>query len=54
MSSDTLAEVTTAAKTPQPANAPRIVPQRRYGQWTAAFGRHHIEKYHARGTEHAR
>ncbi|MCC5474976.1 hypothetical protein ACFV2N_13265 [Streptomyces sp. NPDC059680] len=53
MSSGTLATVTTAVETPEPANAPRIVPQRRYGRW-AAFGRHHIDKYYARGTEHAR
>ncbi|GGU94306.1 putative amino acid ABC transporter, permease protein [Streptomyces filipinensis] len=36
MSSDTLAEFPTAAQIPEPANAPRIVPRRRYGQWAAA------------------
>ncbi|MCS0602061.1 amino acid ABC transporter permease [Streptomyces sp. LP11] len=36
MSSDTLAKIPTAADTPEPADAPRIVPQRRYGQWAAA------------------
>ncbi|MEU6592185.1 amino acid ABC transporter permease [Streptomyces sp. NPDC046881] len=36
MSSDTLAKVATAPDTPEPADAPRIVPQRRYGQWAAA------------------
>ncbi|MER6069235.1 amino acid ABC transporter permease [Streptomyces sp. NPDC001852] len=36
MSSDTLAKVPTAAGTPEPGHVPRIVPQRRYGQWTAA------------------
>ncbi|MFI9807106.1 amino acid ABC transporter permease [Streptomyces sp. NPDC052301] len=36
MSSDTLAEVPTAPEIPEPADAPRIVPQRRYGQWAAA------------------
>ncbi|MET9446893.1 amino acid ABC transporter permease [Streptomyces cinerochromogenes] len=36
MSSDTLAKVPAASGTPQPADAPRIVPQRRYGQWAAA------------------
>ncbi|MFF8404835.1 amino acid ABC transporter permease [Streptomyces sp. NPDC014846] len=36
MSSDTLAQVPTAPEKPGPADAPRIVPQRRYGQWAAA------------------
>src|SRR3954469_3532888 len=36
MSSDTLAEVPTAPEIPAPPDAPRIVPQRRLGQWTAA------------------
>ncbi|MGJ5750507.1 amino acid ABC transporter membrane protein (PAAT family) [Streptomyces puniciscabiei] len=36
MSSDTLAKVPAAAEKPDPAHAPRIVPQRRYGQWAAA------------------
>lgn len=36
MSSDTLAKVPTAPEKPGPADAPRIVPQRRYGQWAAA------------------
>ncbi|MET8772109.1 amino acid ABC transporter permease [Streptomyces sp. NPDC004658] len=36
MSSDTLAKIPTASGTPEPADAPRIVPQRRYGQWAAA------------------
>ncbi|MFI0231164.1 amino acid ABC transporter permease [Streptomyces sp. NPDC017086] len=36
MSSDTLAKLPTASDTPEPADAPRIVPQRRYGQWTSA------------------
>ncbi|MFI1074317.1 amino acid ABC transporter permease [Streptomyces puniciscabiei] len=36
MSSDTLAKVPAAAEEPDPARAPRIVPQRRYGQWAAA------------------
>jgi polar amino acid transport system permease protein len=36
MSSDTLAKVPTAPEIPEPADAPRIVPQRRYGQWAAA------------------
>ncbi|QTD97610.1 amino acid ABC transporter permease [Streptomyces cyanogenus] len=36
MSSDTLAKVPTAPDVPEPADAPRIVPQRRYGQWAAA------------------
>ncbi|GHH13767.1 amino acid ABC transporter permease [Streptomyces rubradiris] len=36
MSSDTLAQAPAPAKTPQPADAPRIVPRRRFGQWTAA------------------
>ncbi|MFF8865444.1 amino acid ABC transporter permease [Streptomyces sp. NPDC015139] len=36
MSSDTLAQVPTAPEKPGPANAPRIVPRRRYGQWAAA------------------
>ncbi|MFF7355557.1 MULTISPECIES: amino acid ABC transporter permease [Streptomyces] len=36
MSSDTLAESPTAAQMPEPADAPRIVPRRRYGQWAAA------------------
>ncbi|MEU6668952.1 amino acid ABC transporter permease [Streptomyces sp. NPDC046727] len=36
MSSDTLAKIPTAAETPEPADVPRIVPQRRYGQWAAA------------------
>ncbi|MEU2223970.1 amino acid ABC transporter permease [Streptomyces sp. NPDC018347] len=37
MSSDTLAKVPTASDVPEPADVPRIVPQRRYGQWTAAL-----------------
>ncbi|MFJ9819752.1 amino acid ABC transporter permease [Streptomyces sp. NPDC101151] len=36
MSSDTLAQVPAAAQAPEPADALRIVPQRRLGQWTAA------------------
>ncbi|MFG2355539.1 amino acid ABC transporter permease [Streptomyces sp. NPDC048521] len=36
MSSDTLAKVPTAPEIPEPAGAPRVVPQRRYGQWAAA------------------
>ncbi|MGW2033832.1 amino acid ABC transporter permease, partial [Streptomyces sp. NPDC001811] len=36
MSSDTLAKIPTVPDTPGPADAPRIVPQRRYGQWAAA------------------
>ncbi|MEU0257343.1 amino acid ABC transporter permease [Streptomyces sp. NPDC006184] len=36
MSSDTLAKVPTVPELPEPADAPRIVPQRRYGQWAAA------------------
>ncbi|MEU8028550.1 amino acid ABC transporter permease [Streptomyces sp. NPDC049099] len=36
MSSDTLAKVPTAAGHPEPADVPRIVPRRRYGQWAAA------------------
>ncbi|ALO92898.1 amino acid ABC transporter permease [Streptomyces olivaceoviridis] len=36
MSSDTLAEIPTVPDTPEPADAPRIVPRRRYGQWAAA------------------
>ncbi|MGW1055615.1 amino acid ABC transporter permease [Streptomyces sp. NPDC002521] len=36
MSSDTLAQAPTTPEKPGPANAPRIVPQRRYGQWAAA------------------
>ncbi|MYW45775.1 amino acid ABC transporter permease [Streptomyces sp. SID161] len=36
MSSDTLAKVPTAPEIPEPADAPRIVPQRHYGQWAAA------------------
>ncbi|MEV5175589.1 amino acid ABC transporter permease [Streptomyces flaveolus] len=36
MSSDTLAKIPTVPDTPEPADAPRIVPQRRYGQWAAA------------------
>ncbi|MFF5537567.1 amino acid ABC transporter permease [Streptomyces cinerochromogenes] len=36
MPSDTLAKVPAASGTPQPADTPRIVPQRRYGQWAAA------------------
>ncbi|MER6333770.1 amino acid ABC transporter permease [Streptomyces sp. NPDC001034] len=38
MSSDTLAHASTAPEIPGPAAVPvpRIVPQRRYGQWTAA------------------
>jgi polar amino acid transport system permease protein len=35
MSSGTLAKVPAAPEIPEPADAPRIVPQRRYGQWTA-------------------
>jgi polar amino acid transport system permease protein len=35
MSSDTLAQAPTAPGRPEPTDAPRIVPQRRYGQWTA-------------------
>ncbi|MGW1748731.1 amino acid ABC transporter permease [Streptomyces sp. NPDC002092] len=36
MSSDTLAKVPAAPDIPEQADAPRIVPQRRFGQWTAA------------------
>ncbi|MEU8471029.1 amino acid ABC transporter permease [Streptomyces sp. NPDC029006] len=36
MSSDTLAKVPTVPDLPDPADIPRIVPQRRYGQWAAA------------------
>ncbi|MFR9791999.1 amino acid ABC transporter permease [Streptomyces sp. MB22_4] len=36
MSSDTLAHAPTAPETPGTPAVPRIVPQRRYGQWTAA------------------
>ncbi|MEU0051751.1 amino acid ABC transporter permease [Streptomyces sp. NPDC006309] len=36
MSSDTLAKLPTVPELPEPADAPRIVPQRRYGQWAAA------------------
>ncbi|WP_030981503.1 amino acid ABC transporter permease [Streptomyces sp. NRRL WC-3744] len=36
MSSDTLAKIPAVPDTPEPADAPRIVPQRRYGQWAAA------------------
>ncbi|MGW1914543.1 amino acid ABC transporter permease [Streptomyces sp. NPDC002076] len=36
MSSDTLATSPAASGIPEPANAPRIVPRRRYGQWAAA------------------
>ncbi|MEU2356850.1 amino acid ABC transporter permease [Streptomyces misionensis] len=36
MSSDTLAQAPAAPEIPGPADVPRIVPQRRYGQWTAA------------------
>ncbi|OLZ72642.1 amino acid ABC transporter permease [Streptomyces sp. IMTB 2501] len=36
MSSDTLTQAPTAPEKPEPADAPRIVPQRRYGQWAAA------------------
>ncbi|MGW5461059.1 amino acid ABC transporter permease [Streptomyces sp. NPDC003996] len=36
MSSDTLAKTPTPSGIPEPADAPRIVPQRRYGQRTAA------------------
>ncbi|MET9735384.1 amino acid ABC transporter permease [Streptomyces sp. NPDC006458] len=36
MSSDTLAKAPAAAERPEDADAPRIVPQRRFGQWTAA------------------
>ncbi|MBJ7000316.1 amino acid ABC transporter permease [Streptomyces sp. CRPSP2-6A1] len=36
MSSDTLAQAPTAPEIPGPPAVPRIVPQRRYGQWTAA------------------
>ncbi|MFH8341347.1 amino acid ABC transporter permease [Streptomyces sp. AM6-12] len=36
MSSDTLAQASTAPEISGPAAVPRIVPQRRYGQWTAA------------------
>ncbi|MFB7507489.1 amino acid ABC transporter permease [Streptomyces broussonetiae] len=36
MSSDTLAKAPTAPGTPRPADVPRIVPRRRYGQWAAA------------------
>ncbi|MEW2511534.1 amino acid ABC transporter permease [Streptomyces sp. NPDC046870] len=36
MSSDTLAKIPTVPDTPEPADVPRIVPQRRYGQWAAA------------------
>ncbi|MFG2635848.1 amino acid ABC transporter permease [Streptomyces sp. NPDC048362] len=36
MSSDTLAKLPTTPEIPEPADAPRIVPRRRYGQWAAA------------------
>jgi polar amino acid transport system permease protein len=36
MSSDTLAKVPAAPDIPEPAESLRIVPQRRFGQWTAA------------------
>ena len=36
MSSDTLAKVPAAPDIPEQADTPRIVPQRRLGQWTAA------------------
>ncbi|MEW2285740.1 amino acid ABC transporter permease [Streptomyces sp. NPDC047841] len=36
MSSDTLAKIPTAPNPPGPADVPRIVPHRRYGQWAAA------------------
>ncbi|MGW3461306.1 amino acid ABC transporter permease [Streptomyces olivaceoviridis] len=36
MSSDTLADIPTVPDTPGPADAPRIVPRRHYGQWAAA------------------
>ncbi|WEO98313.1 amino acid ABC transporter permease [Streptomyces sp. FXJ1.172] len=36
MSSDTLAKAPAAPGTPGPADIPRIVPRRRYGQWAAA------------------
>ncbi|MEU2063410.1 amino acid ABC transporter permease [Streptomyces sp. NPDC013455] len=36
MSSDTLAKIPAASQAPEPADAPRIVPRRRYGQWAAA------------------
>ncbi|MFF9625832.1 amino acid ABC transporter permease [Streptomyces griseosporeus] len=36
MSSDTLTQVPAAPGTSGPADVPRIVPQRRYGQWAAA------------------
>ncbi|MFI2762974.1 amino acid ABC transporter permease [Streptomyces echinatus] len=36
MSSDTLAKIPAASEIPEPADVPRIVPQRRYGQWAAA------------------
>ncbi|NUP37144.1 MAG: amino acid ABC transporter permease [Streptomyces sp.] len=36
MSSDTLAKVPAAPDTPEQADALRIVPQRRFGQWTAS------------------
>ncbi|MEU6509535.1 MULTISPECIES: amino acid ABC transporter permease [unclassified Streptomyces] len=36
MSSETLAKAPSAPEIPGPADAPRIVPRRRYGQWAAA------------------
>ncbi|MGW0206244.1 amino acid ABC transporter permease [Streptomyces sp. NPDC003233] len=36
MSSDTLAKPPAASGIPEPADVPRIVPRRRYGQWAAA------------------
>ncbi|MEW2247713.1 MULTISPECIES: amino acid ABC transporter permease [unclassified Streptomyces] len=36
MSSDTLAQAPAASGIPEQADVPRIVPRRRYGQWTAA------------------
>ncbi|MGW1805759.1 amino acid ABC transporter permease [Streptomyces sp. NPDC002078] len=36
MSSDTLAKPPAASGIPEPADVPRIVPRRRYGQWVAA------------------
>jgi polar amino acid transport system permease protein len=36
MSSDTLAQAPAAPDIPEHADSPRIVPQRRFGQWTAA------------------